>query len=124
MNAIFKFWRLVGLIILIVIACILALGAWGSFGWYSCEREYTRAAVWANDMTEFALWGEHRWDSVRIGAFSKDGHYFIVSGFVESEDSLKELHSKLENPPPYIGPVSVYLNWEVKVETNGFPTSP
>ena len=120
MNFIFKAWRLVGKMILIFTACLLVLIGLAVLGRYSDEREYARAAVWANDMTVSVLYGEHQWDLVRIVAMSKDGHYFIVSGSVGSEDSLKELHSKLENPPSYIGTAPIYINWNVQIETNRF----
>jgi hypothetical protein len=113
----FKAW-LVALISLPV--CLVAFVlAFPIFVTDSQWRENARAAVWANNMTASVLCNEHQWDSVRIIALSKDGHYIEVYGFVDSEDSLRELHSKLENPPPYIGLVPVYINWGVQVETNG-----
>ena len=89
---------------------------------YLYDREFARAAVWANNMTAAVLCHDHQWDSVRILAMSEDGHYLVVAGSVGSEDSLKELRSKLENPPPYIGLAPVYINWGVQVETNGLHT--
>jgi hypothetical protein len=112
-----KTW-LIALIILPVCLLVFAI-VFAIFLGYLDEREFARAAVWANNMTASVLDNEHQWDSVRIIAMSKDGHYLIVDGSVGSEDSLKELRSKLQNPPPYIGSAPVHINWYVQVETNG-----
>ena len=113
----FKAW-VVALISLPVCLVAFAFALLGIAS-YSDDREFARAAVWANNMTAAVLSHERQWDSVRILAMSKDGHYLVVAGSVGSEDSLKELRSKLENPPPYIGLAPVYINWGVQVETNG-----
>jgi hypothetical protein len=117
----FKFKTWLAVVIMLPV-CLLVLGiVLSAFGSYLFEREFARAAVWANNMTASVLCVDHQWDAVRLIAMSKDGHYFVVDGLVGSEDSLKELRSKLENPPSYIGPAPLFLNWNVKVETNFYP---
>jgi hypothetical protein len=115
----FKTWLI---ILMISPVCLLVFGiVFAEFLRHLDEREFAHAAMWANNMTTLVLDNEHQWDSVRIIAMSKDGHYLSVEGSVGSEDSLKELHSKLQNPPPYIGSAPVHIDWYVQVETNVFP---
>jgi len=115
----FKTWLVV---VLISPFCFLVLFLLAAFiSRYSYDREFAQAAVWANNMTASVLYNKHQWDFVRILTVSKDGHYFIVEGSVDSEASLKDLHSKLENPPPYIGPAPIFMVWDVQVKTNGIP---
>jgi hypothetical protein len=79
------------------------------------EMEMRRANAWVQHQTADVVTKDHRWDSVKLHAYSKDGIYIVIDGVVGTKSALQDLQLKMKSSP-----APVYINWSVQVQTNSF----